>query len=64
MKFGVMFFQGGFTYPQIKKFWIEAEHLDFDSVWVYDHLINCLEGWTLISALAPQTERVSLPLLK
>jgi len=63
MKFGVMVFQEGFTYSQIKKFWTEAERLEFDSVWVYDHLINCLEGWTLISALAPQTQSIRFGLM-
>ena len=63
MKFGLMIFQGGFTYPQIKEFWLESERLGFDSVWVYDHLNDCLEGWTLISALAPLTEKIRFGLM-
>ncbi len=66
MKFGVMIFQGGFTYPQIKELWLKSERLGFDSVWAYDHfsqLGECLEGWTLISSLAPLSENIRFGLL-
>jgi len=63
MKFGNMIFQGGFTYPQIKEIWLESEKLGFDSVWAYDHLDDCLEGWTLISALAPMTDNIRFGLM-
>jgi len=63
MKFGVMIFQDGFTYPQIREIWLESEKLGFDSVWAYDHLNDCLEGWTLISSLAPLSQRIRFGLM-
>jgi len=63
MKFGVMIFQGGFTYPQIKELWLKSEKFGFDSVWAYDHLNDCLEGWTLISSLAPLSENIRFGLM-
>ena len=55
----------GFDYA--KNMALEAEELGFDSVWLPDHVINAhmdkrvpmLENWTVLSALAALTERVS-----
>lgn len=63
MKFGVMLFQGGFTFPQLKEFWLESEKLGFDSVWAYDHFNDCLEGWTLISSLSSLSEKIRFGLM-
>ena len=45
----------------------DCESLGYDSVWAYDHLIpywlpsgTCLEGWSLISAVAARTSRVKV----
>src|SRR5439155_1339728 len=44
-----------------------AEALGYDTAWFYDHLhppgtpdVPGFEGWTLVSALAPLTERIPL----
>jgi dimethylsulfone monooxygenase len=55
----------GFDYARSMA--LEAEALGFDSVWLPDHVINAhmekrtpmLENWTVLSALAALTERVS-----
>src|SRR5947209_2309509 len=63
----------GLVLPQIRADWDDvvqtaqrAESLGLDSVWVVDHLqaispdMGILEAWTVLSALAPLTERVEL----
>ena len=73
MKFGVrLAVQGemgaknqGWDYA--KQMALEAEELGFDSVWLPDHVINAhmtkrtpmLENWTVLSALAALTKRVT-----
>ena len=64
----------GFFLPQIRLAWPEiearvrlAESLGFHSVWLMDHLwapgaeeSDCLESWTLATALATRTERIRI----
>jgi len=45
----------------------ECESLGYDSVWVYDHLApywlrprSCLDGWSLLSAVAVRTSKVKV----
>jgi F420-dependent oxidoreductase-like protein len=60
--------QYGFTYDQIRMLAAEAERLNFESLWVSDHLFlapelsdtPCLESWTTLSALARDTSRLRL----
>jgi F420-dependent oxidoreductase-like protein len=60
--------QFGFTYAEVADLAKEAEHVGFTALWVSDHLFfdaqseyrNCLETWTLITALAPITTRLRL----
>ena len=56
-------------YPEIRERAQQAEAAGFDSIWVYDHLIfrfperpvsGIWEVWTVLSALADATQRVSL----
>jgi F420-dependent oxidoreductase-like protein len=56
------------TYADILRVWKEADALPvFEHAWVFDHFMpiagvdpsgSCLEGWTLLAALAAQTERL------
>jgi F420-dependent oxidoreductase-like protein len=60
--------QFGFTYPEIADLAKEAERLGFTALWASDHLFfdnhseqrNCLDAWTLITALAPVTTKLRL----
>jgi F420-dependent oxidoreductase-like protein len=55
------------TYEDILRIWLEADSIPvFEHAWVFDHFIPlgadstgaCLEGWTLLAALAARTERL------
>ena len=67
LKFGVKTDQGGYTFEDLKKVWMAAEDLGYDSAWVYDHFYAlgnnqnpCLEAWTTLSALAASTKRLKI----
>lgn len=60
--------QFGFTFPELMDLAKEAERLEYTALWASDHLFfdsrseqrNCLDAWTLITALAPVTTRLRL----
>jgi F420-dependent oxidoreductase-like protein len=65
--FGIQTTPQDFTYDELVTIWKDAEALGFDSAWVFDHFIPimgadtdgaCLEGWTLLSALAAETSKI------
>ncbi len=66
--FGIQTGQQDTTYQDLVAIWKEAEALGFDSAWDFDHFIPirgnqdgpCLEGWTLLSALATQTTKLRI----
>ena len=66
--FGIQTGQQDVTYEQILTIWKEAETLGFDSAWNFDHFAPirgdfqgpCLEGWTLLGALAAETSRIRI----
>ncbi len=71
IRFGVQFSQQGTTWNDLVRAVTDAERLGFDSAWVYDHFMPiwgdadgpCLEGWTLLGALAARTSRIRLGVL-
>jgi len=60
--------QFGFSYTEVADLAKQAERLGFTALWASDHLFfdahserrNCLDAWTLITALAPATTRLRL----
>ena len=60
--------QLGYTYEQVLTIAKEAQNLGYDSLWCSDHIFldansadrNCLEAWTLLAALAADTDTIGL----
>ncbi|MGB5760850.1 MAG: LLM class flavin-dependent oxidoreductase, partial [Acidimicrobiales bacterium] len=57
----------GTSWPAVLEVAEAAEELGFDGLWTWDHLAgevhrsdSVLESWTVLSALAARTNRVSL----
>jgi alkanesulfonate monooxygenase SsuD/methylene tetrahydromethanopterin reductase-like flavin-dependent oxidoreductase (luciferase family) len=70
--FGIMTAPSQVTYEDMLRVWREADGIPrIDHAWLFDHLMPIFgdpngptfEGWTLLSALAGQTERLRLGLL-
>jgi alkanesulfonate monooxygenase SsuD/methylene tetrahydromethanopterin reductase-like flavin-dependent oxidoreductase (luciferase family) len=69
LSFGVKTSQMGLTYEQILATWREADELPvFEHAWLWDHMVplrgdiraGALEAWTLLAALAAQTNRLRI----
>ncbi len=69
LSFGIKTSQSGITYDDILRIWREADTIDvFEHAWLWDHMIPlrgpvtraALEAWTLLAALAAQTQRLRL----
>ncbi len=68
VQFGIQTSQEGVTWNEVLTAWKDAEALGFDSAWNFDHLMPivgdkdgpCLESWTMLGALAAQTQRIRI----
>ncbi|MFJ5272466.1 LLM class flavin-dependent oxidoreductase [Streptomyces sp. NPDC088358] len=72
VRFGIKTTPMHVSYEDIRRVWQEADTLpEIEDAWLWDHLLPLRgpkdgpihEGWTLLSALAAQTERLRLGLL-
>jgi F420-dependent oxidoreductase-like protein len=71
VRFGVQTPPQHVTYQQIAEAWALADELGFDSAFTFDHFMPifsdasgpCLEGWSLLAALAAQTRRIKVGVL-
>jgi alkanesulfonate monooxygenase SsuD/methylene tetrahydromethanopterin reductase-like flavin-dependent oxidoreductase (luciferase family) len=69
VSFGIKTSQMGLSYDDILRVWREADTIPvFEHAWLWDHMVPlrgpvtgaALEAWTLLAALAAQTERLRL----
>ena len=71
LSFGIQTPPQNVSYSELQQTWLEADELGYDSAFAFDHFFPirtdpsgpCLEGWTLISALAAQTKNLHVGLL-
>lgn len=71
LRFGIQTAPQNTTYGAIEPVWREADDLGYDTAFVFDHFMPifsdpggpCLEGWTLLSALAAKTQRIRVGVL-
>jgi alkanesulfonate monooxygenase SsuD/methylene tetrahydromethanopterin reductase-like flavin-dependent oxidoreductase (luciferase family) len=71
MRFGAQLWSQHTTWPEFRESALLAEHVGWDSVWTWDHLMAIFgpweqpifEGWTTLAAVAALTTKVRLGLM-
>src|SRR3954470_19891494 len=69
--FGLVTGQHWRSWDELQEQWLFAEETGWDSAWAFDHFFSlrdgelgpCLEGWTLLAALAARPSRLRIGLL-